>query len=250
LRSSFLAGRHFTTIDELRRAFATWRDEVSNRRRCRANRELSVGDALAEERVAMLPLPSEAFPVALVRAVVARKQPYVLLDTNAYSIPVALVGRALTLRATEERVQVYDGSTLVADHLRLWCRDATSEQREHLEGYAAAKERGHELVGRSRLLGALPSSEPLLARLAEKDVPLGPQVRQLLTLLDLYGDNVMERAITIALERDTPHAASLAGIIERLVKPGRAPAPLPDTGRPEVDELTIKQHNLEDYDAI
>ena len=182
--------------------------------------------------------------------VVARKQPYVLLDTNAYSIPVALVGRALTLRATEERVQVYDGSTLVADHLRLWCRDATSEQREHLEGYAAAKERGHELVGRSRLLGALPSSEPLLARLAEKDVPLGPQVRQLLTLLDLYGDNVMEQAITSALERDTPHAASLAGIIERLVKPGRALALLPDTGRPEVDELTIKQHNLEDYDAI
>ena len=54
----------------------------------------------------------------------------------------------------------------------------------------------------------------------------------------------------IALERDTPHAASVAWIIDRLVTPGQASAPLPDIGRPEVDDLTITQHNLEDYDAL
>ena len=89
-----------------------------------------------------------------------------------------------------------------------------------------------------------------LERLAQRDVPLGPQVRQLLTLLDLYGHGVLELAVAAGLERDTPHAASIARLIDKLVKPADATAPLPDTGRREVDELTIKHHNLEDYDAL
>ncbi len=133
LRSSFLAGRHFRDLADLREQFVRWRDEVAYQRRCPAAPELTVGEALEQERERLMPLPLRPIDTAQTRAVVAHKQPYVLLDTNRYSIPPHLVGVPLTLAADEAEVRVLHGDQTVARHVRRWDYHVTVEAPEHIE---------------------------------------------------------------------------------------------------------------------
>lgn len=75
LRSSFLAGRHYADIEDLRQQFDQWRDAVAHVRRCPKDRSMSVAEALEKERPTLLPLPDAAFCSAHVLPVIAKNCP-------------------------------------------------------------------------------------------------------------------------------------------------------------------------------
>lgn len=251
LRSSFLAGRHYAGIDDLREQFVTWQQAVAHSRPCPQDRTLTVAAALERERPSLLSLPEHPFCCAHLAPVATKKLPYVTFDTNQYSIPHQVVGKQLTLKATEDAVLIIDGGSVVASHRRSWGQRQVVDDPRHLAELAGEKRRGKQLASRHRLLSELPEAEPLLQLLAEQQEPLGRQALDMLTLLELNGPVVMRQAIAIALERGTPRAQSLAWIIGRMVKPLQRPTPpLRDLGRPAVDELSVTQHNLEDYDEL
>lgn len=146
---------------------------------------------------------------------------------------------------------IIDGTEIAAAHQRCWGQRQVRDDQRHLSELAAEKRRGKLIASRHRLLCELPEAEPLLQSLAEQQEPLGRQVREMLTLLELNGPIVMREAIALALERKTPRAQSLAWIIGSLLKPRqRQVPPLRDLGRPAVDELQVTQHNLGDCDEI
>ncbi len=80
LRTSFLAGRHFSDIDDLQRQFIDWRDQVAYLRPCPAEPTITVGQALERERESLVPLPPHPIDTEEVRPVLAKKQPYVTFD--------------------------------------------------------------------------------------------------------------------------------------------------------------------------
>ena len=80
-----------------------------------------------------------------VKAVVARKQPYVIYDTNRYSIPHDYVGVNLTVVASEEEIRVLHAHQPVARHARSWRKKQVVEDPAHIEALAAYKRRGQEL---------------------------------------------------------------------------------------------------------
>ena len=251
LRTSFFDGRRFGDLDDLRCQFLEWRDDVAYQRPCPADRTLTVCEALEKERDKLLPLPVHPFDSDEVRPVLARKQPYVIFDTNHYSIPHKLVGVPLTLVASETKLRILDGQTEVARHQRLWGKHITSEQPAHLEGLLEQKRKARTLKGRERLLDELPEAKPLIEALARRNEPLGPHTAKLLRLLDAYGPDVTADAVKEAVERDTPRAESVAYIIDRSIDPrDPVPRPLAILNRPEVDDLRIRNHDLEDYDEL
>ena len=250
LRRSFLAGRHYADLDDLRQQMDHWRQTVAHARPCPGDSMLTVVEALERDRTALLPLPEHPFPCAEVRPVIAKKQPYITFDTNQYSIPHQWVGHKLTLSASENTVQILNGTEIVASHQRSWNHQQTIHDEKHLAALAAEKRRGKATANRNRLLEELPEAETLLQILAKQHVALGLQVGQMLILLDLYGPDVMRNAIAVAVERNTPRAQSVAWIIEKILNASRPTEPLRDLGRPEVDDLHVNQHNLEDYDDL
>jgi len=251
LRTSFFAGRRFAHLDDLRRQFNKWRDEVAYRRPCPEDPRRTVGEALEFERTKLLRLPEKPIDTEEVRTVVAKKQPYVSFDTNQYSIPHDLVGEPLTLAASETHVRILRGDAQVACHQRSWLKHAVVEDPSHIEALLQFKRKARTLKGRERLLTELPQAAPLLEALAQRNEPLGPHTAALLKLLDTYGEDILANAIQQALERDTPGAPSVAYIVERNIDPrDPVPRPLSLLHRPQVDELRIKNHRLEDYDDL
>lgn len=251
LRTSFMAGRQFDDINDLRRQFIDWRDQVAYARPCPAEPTITVGEALECERKMLLPLPLHPIDTEEVRPVVAKKQPYLTFDTNLYSIPHELIDVPLTLSATETVVRVLDGENEVARHQRSWLRHDVIEEPEHVRGLEDFKRKARTLKGRERILVEVPETQPLFEALAQRNEPFGPHTAKLTQLVEHYGPEMVAAAVTQAMERDTPRADSVAYILERTIDPrDRLPKPLPSLGRAEVDNLHIQNHKLEDYDDL
>ncbi len=251
LRSSFFAGRHFADIEDVRRQFEAWHRDIARRRRCPQDETMSVEEAFEAEKPRLLPLPEHPMEATHVKAVVARKQPYVIYDTNRYSIPHDYVGIELTLVASQEEIRVVHADEVICRHPRSWRKKQVIEDATHIEALVAHKQRGQELKGRALVIDRIPRAAELYARLMDTHERLQPHPSKLLELLDLYGDDIVSEAIDRALQRGTPRADSVAYLIEKHHR--HTPeelGPRPRWGRPEIDGLHVNHHNLEDYDDL
>jgi O-antigen/teichoic acid export membrane protein len=121
LERSFLPGRSFGSPADFNHQLRGW---LQHTRRQPLRRAAASPEALLDDdRRAMLSLPP--IPPATGWQLPARvaDHPFVHFDTNAYSVPPALVGRTVELRADLGHVRVlYQGRT-AAQHDRVWARN-------------------------------------------------------------------------------------------------------------------------------
>ena len=249
LRSSFFAGRHFADLRDLREQFARWRDDIAHARKCPQDETMTVAEALEAEQARLLPLPEHPFEATDVRAVVARKQPYVTYDTNRYSVPHEVVGRTLTLVADERQIRVLDGDELVASHSRSWLKKQIIEDPAHIAALVEHKRRGKALKGRELVIAQVPQAEALYVRLMDAHERPQRHTTKLLKLIEYHGAEAVGAAVDLAIERGTAHADGVEYLIEKQ-HPTQKPGLQPRWGRPEIDELRVTHHTLEDYDDL
>jgi hypothetical protein len=84
---------------------------------------VSIDEAFAVERASLLSLPATHFDPSPVIARRVTNKGWIQHGTNAYSVPLDLVGREVQVRIGAERVRIYAGRGLVAEHVR--------EHRQH-----------------------------------------------------------------------------------------------------------------------
>lgn len=253
LRHSFFAARRFSSLDDLNAQLRTWIDSVANLRKVPADpKRLRVHEALDEERPWLLPLPQHPFEADLVKVVASGKTPYLRFDLNDYSIPHTLVGKPLTLLASETEVRILDGQVEVARHRRCYDRGKPIEDPAHLDDLAKQKRHAKELRGRDRLRAACKNADPLLEALAVRGEPLCGQTQRLLRLLERYGAKELDQAMAEAIARGTPTASSVAHVLDQRARAQGAPPPLPPVlpDDPRVRDLYLVPHDLTPYDQL
>lgn len=252
IRDSFFAARPFTTLEELNRQARLWRDETAHARRWVGDDRRSVSEAFEQERAQLLPLPLHPLDCDRMLIIRSGKTIYVRFDLNDYSIPPEVVGRTLTLLASDTDVRVVDGAKVIARHHRSWGRHERITDPAHQQALLATKRKALGSTPNSRLLAAAPEVEALLAAAFRRSEPAGRQIRQLLGLLDDYGAEEFRAAVREALERDTPRASSVAFVLtqRRRRKSHRTPLPVDLARRPELAELHVQPHEAENYDDL
>jgi hypothetical protein len=185
--------------------------------------------------------------------VTSGKQPYVRFDRNDYSIPHDFVRTPLMLIASEHDVRIADGTgTIIASHRRSWDRGQVIEDPGHIEKLARQKRAASALRGRDRLRRMCPAADAFLEAAALRGEALSVQVQRLLRLLDGYGADELERAMTEAIDRGAIAAASVGHILDSRARARSLPPPLtvvlPDD--PRVRDLRVVPHSLTDYDKL
>jgi transposase len=251
LRSSMLAGLCFSSLDDLRRAFRRWQQDVLFERTHPRDKTMTVREAFERERTHLLPLPDRGIETDEIRPIkVGRKQPYVHYDTNRYSVPAELVGCTLTLTVSDTRVRLLDGQQTVAEHTRCWGRRQRIDDPAHLDALAESKRKAASARGRDRVMGLLPIAETWYRLLAKRGLPMGPQTRKLLTLIEQYPLDDIDLAIEAAIERETLSADSIARLLEQAERQRDAEPAVPVRMPAHVRDVDVKHHNLGDYDDI
>ena len=213
---------------------------------------MSVRDAFNQERGTLLALPDNPYPVDEREEVSVGKTPYVRFDRNDYSVPPAYVRRVLTVVASPTQVRVLDGAEVIAEHDRSYDKDKQIEDDAHVAELVARKHRARHHRGQDRLAQAAPGSRQLLVQAAERGGNLGSITAALLRLLDRYGAEELEAAITEALARGVPHPNAVRLSLERRREQRNQAPPvavdLPDDER--VRDLVVRPHKLDDYDQL
>jgi hypothetical protein len=200
----------------------------------------------------LLTLPEETFPAAERVIGQVHKTPYVRFDLNDYSVPHTHVRCTVEVLATVDTVRIFDGSTLIASHPRSYDRGAQIERPEHIEALEAQKRAGRAHRAIDRLHYAAPSAADLFQLAAERGVNLGALTRGLIELLDAHGAAALEAALVAALAQDAAHLAAVRHFIDlHRAQRGRSP-PIPVTlpDDPRVRDLTVRIHNLADYEDL
>jgi transposase len=253
LRTSFFPARHFASIHELNDQLKRWLSEVAEQRSRPTDADhRTVGECLKQERELLLELPQHRFDCDLVLAVKSRKQPYIRFDKNDYSIPHQLVGKPLTLIASEHTVRILDDGQQVAQHQRSYDRGKTVQDEQHLRALARQKKEAAQLSGRDLLRSVCPHANAFIAQLAQRGNPFGPQTSRLLKLLDRYGAAELDTAIAEALQRNAIGASAVAHICDqRRYQRGQPPLLPPVISQQIRDrDVHITPHDLNSYDRL
>ena len=109
-------------------SFQELNDLLSQRCLAEAKRRLrgeaqTIGELWEIERRHLLPLPAHHFPCCRTVPVRPNRLSMVTFQTNRYSVPVAHAGDTLFLRAMTDRVEITDGTRIIADHERCYERE-------------------------------------------------------------------------------------------------------------------------------
>jgi transposase len=251
IRESFFAARSLSTIEELNRQALEWRDRITYERSWPGDDSRTVADAFQEEKPRLISLPSHQFETDLVKDVHADKIPYVRFDLNDYSIPSALVGRPLTLAASQSTVRILDGATEVARHRRSYDRGQCVEDPAHLAALLEEKRKALGATAGGRLEQMVPNSRPFLEAAFQRGESIARQSIRLLALLDDYGAEELTQAIAEALKNNTPRADSVAFILGRRSRSRkRLPLPVDLSRHPHLADIAVPTHQLEVYDDL
>jgi transposase len=252
VRDSFFAARSFTDLDDLNAQAEAWCVGLAADRRCPDEPDRTVREVFAEEQSRLLALPDNPAPLLEQVAVSVGKTPYVRFDLNNYSVPFTHVRRMLTVLADPHEVRIVDGATVLASHPRSYDKGAQIEEPTHVQALADFKHAARQHRGTDRLARAVPASQTLLERAAERGGSLGAITAGLLRLLDRYDAAAVQAAILEALERDVPHPNAVRFALERQREQqgGDPPVAMVLPAHVRDRDAPVRPHALETYDQL
>jgi len=103
---SFLNGRRFRDLDDMRAQLVAWQDDICDQRR-RSRQTPTPIERFAEEKPHLVPLPAHPFDTARVVYRVCSIDGFVAIDGNRYAVPYDHVTDILPVRVTQKEVFIY-----------------------------------------------------------------------------------------------------------------------------------------------
>jgi transposase len=212
VKGNFLAGRTFYDDADLSQDCRTWLQQVNDVRPSDATEQVPMV-RLAEERLAFGPLPAVAHNYGIFDSVVVNRESLVTIATNRYSVPVHLVGLALTARLYPARIELYHGAECVATHPRHFGRNARIIVPEHFEAVFALKPRARIMVYRDWLVALSPCMAEYIAQLCRKRyAEMDGQITALYELAHRVGREDFLAAVELAADQQTIGAEYVGAI--------------------------------------
>lgn len=213
-----------------------------------------IGEAWAQERATLLPLPARDFACCVTRPVSLTPYSQVEFETNRYSVPAHLAQAKLVLKAYPFRVDILDQEAVIASHPRCYEREQDIFDPLHylplLDQRPGAFEHAKPL--RRWRESWPPTYERLLAAL-QAEAPDGQGLREFIQILKLHGQYpaaVIEQAVELALNYGCLHADGVELCVRQLLRPPQ-PAPTLDLAdRPHLMAVGSQAPDVRCYDRL
>src|SRR5258708_3904529 len=156
---------------------------------------------LAQEQPQFGPLPANATDYGFFDCVVVSREGLVAIETNRYSVPAHLMGRALTARIHSSRIDLFADNECVASHVRHPGKHARTIDPAHFEAAFAGKPRGRVMVYRDWLCSLSPVVMSYVQEISHKRrTELAPQMSALYDLAREMGTADFVAALELPAE--------------------------------------------------
>jgi transposase len=118
LQRNFMAGQDFVDSLAANQHLKVWIMDVAGTRVHGTTHQAPLKLFNEYERAALLPLPAEPFTLCEVKPVKVHPDCHVTLAGSFYSVPYRHIGQTLAAYLSERVVEIYQGTTLIATHVR------------------------------------------------------------------------------------------------------------------------------------
>lgn len=247
VKHNFLRGRPLREFASLNPAIRIWLDQTANVRIHGRTRQRPV-DLFLAEKPALKPLPAYPYDCALIKSALVNTQFRVRVESNRYSVPGKYAGSKLLMKLYPDRLCIYDGQSLVAEHLRSYERGLDIENPEHAKPVLERKRRANEQQLFKQFLELSPQAEEYYRQLAERKLSWRTHLRKIMALAEIYGADKVARALNDALEYQAFASEYIANILEQRERRLPDPGPLNLIRKQDQLEINLPTPDLSIYD--
>lgn len=229
VKRNFVPLRSFRDFADLNIQARTWVMEEAGVRSHGTTRERPL-ERFTVERPLMRALPAIAPDLGTWHRVVVHRDCHVQFDRRLYSVPFALVGKRLWLRATDVAVAIYEDYRLIATHPRARRLGERVTVSAHLPPEAQAFFARDRRWCEARAAEIGPATAELVAwLLADRIVERLRAAQGVLRLAETYSPARLEAACARALA----HASPFFRTVKTILKGGYDTQPLPSAATTE-----------------
>jgi transposase len=247
LRKNFWPLRSFSSIHDVNSQARQWLNEIANRRIHRETRQTP------DERFnpqSLQPLPPLLADYRESAAAMVHKDIRLIFDGNRYCVPPRYVGRRLTVKADSQSVAIYDNDREIARYARSWRRGQSFGAERFEKELLAERPSAERSAAMRRLILLLgETGDSYLRQLAQTDLALSRQVKELLDLCRRYSPDT----VSFAISKAQSHGAFGVDYIENILRQEQSPRqvqPLLQLKDSRLNSLSTDPLTLLDYDAL
>jgi len=248
VKHNFLSGRPIREFASLNPAVGIWLEQTANVRIHARTRRPPV-ELFVAEKPMLKALPPHPYDCASIDSALVNSQFRVRVDGNRYSVPAAYAGRKLLIKLYPERLCLYDGEKLVAEHLRSYDRGQDFENPEHARPVLERKRRGDEQHLLKRFLALSPQAEAYYRHLVERKFSWRLHLRKIVALADVYGAEKVARALADALVYHAFSSEYIANILEQRERRLPDPGPLHLARKQDLLDLQLPEPDVSIYES-
>ena len=243
VKGNFIAGRSFHDDADLAEQCTAWLQRVNTERLSDATGQPPL-TLLVEEQAKFSVLPLTAQDYGFFDCVVVSREGLVAIETNRYSVPAHLMGRAVTARIHTTRIEVFADHELVATHVRSREQYARIVNPAHFEVAFSTKPRARVMVYRDWLCDLAPVVNSYVQELCHKRrAEMNPQMIALYELAQEVGNADFVAALELAAEQQMYGAEYVRAIVS--MPTASAPASSAETSVMTLLASLPAQHEVE-----
>ena len=209
----------------------------------------TIGELWDEERPHLLKLPEHPFPCCRTVPVHPNSLSMVTFQTNRYSVPVEQADNSLLLRAYVDRVEITDGTSLLAVHERCYLREQDILSVFHYLPLLKERPGAFDHAKPLRMWPRPAVLDHYLADLRER-LPQRAASLEFLRVVELCGSHGVSE-VAAAVEQAMTSGSLGAGTVSFLLRANRTPfQPLPSILATAPACPEVKSRDLHQYDCL
>ena len=247
VKQNFLAGLEITDFAPMNPAGRIWQETVANVRIHGETKRRPV-DMFAEELAQLQPLPVNPYDTCVVRSASVSNQCRVVVDTNRYSVPPRYASSQLILKLYADRLRLFDGEKLVAEHVRCFERRQDVKDPDHEQILLLGREQARHQKILLRFLELCPQAQAYCEQLTERRLNVRHHIQKIVALSESFGAEKAARAIADAHELGAYGENYIANLLEQRERFLPEPGALQLTRRSDLLEVELPAPDLSPYD--
>ena len=247
VKKNFLSGLALPDLASLNAAARLWLDTVANVRLHGETHRTPI-ELFAEEKPELRPLPAHPYDAAHIETVRVSNRCRVTVGTNRYSVPAAYASAQLTLKLYAERLRLFDGEKLVAEHLRCFDRHQDLEQPDHAAQLLHDRHQARQQKLLLAFLRLTPQAQAYHEQLRERRIDSRPHVQKIVALSEIFGAEATARAIEDAHALGAYSCEYIANLLEQRRRFLPEPGAIHLTRQSDLLELDLPAPDLSLYD--
>ena len=253
IRQSFLNGRHFKSYTDLKYQSIEWRNNIANVRIHGTTYKKPV-ELYPLDKKELLSLPENDYDTDIIESVKSTRDCYIKFDTNSYLLPCGYADRqGLILRASPDKVSIYDDAALIAYHQRSYEKHIDIKNPQYEKELLRQKKKARTSKRRDHFSILGEGCPQYLKGMISTELNLSHHIEKIFQLIDIYGKTEILGAINHALKYNAFGWDYIKNIIlQKRAKRGDTAAinSISIMGNEEFAKTTVEERDLKLYDNL